>query len=178
MTPPTTSLAMPFMDWVGQLAKTHTDALARHARAQGLSAQDALDAVQEAFHTFLSLPQARSLVDHDEDAQRLLYVIVRNAARNMRRRHFRTAPHEPVDDALALDAELPSADELIERAQEHVQLLGCIAKLNQVQRHVVTLRMLDELQSSQIAQELELSPNHVSVLLYRARHELMRCITA
>lgn len=177
MTTSPTSPSMPFTGWVGQLAKTHTDALARHARAQGLSAQDALDAVQEAFHTFLLLPQGRSLVNHDEDAQRLLYVIVRNAARNMRRRHFRAAPHEPVD-ALALDAELPSADELIERAEEHVQLLGCIAKLNQVQRHVVTLKMLDELQSSQIAQELELSPNHVSVLLYRARHELMRCITA
>jgi RNA polymerase sigma-70 factor (ECF subfamily) len=51
-----------FTGWVSDLARAHTAALARVARAEGLQPDEALDAVQEAFHTFLLLPQAgRSL---------------------------------------------------------------------------------------------------------------------
>jgi hypothetical protein len=43
-------------------------------------------AVQEAFQTFLLLPQARSLVEEPRESASLLGVLVGNAARNMRRR--------------------------------------------------------------------------------------------
>jgi RNA polymerase sigma-70 factor (ECF subfamily) len=51
-----------FTGWVSALAREHTHALARVARGEGLVSADALDAVQEAFETFLRLPQARSIV--------------------------------------------------------------------------------------------------------------------
>jgi RNA polymerase sigma-70 factor, ECF subfamily len=51
-----------FVRWVSELARVHSRGLAAAARKEGLGAEDALDAVQEAFQTFLLLPQARSLV--------------------------------------------------------------------------------------------------------------------
>ena len=51
-----------FIDWVSDLARAHTRALSGVARAEGLTADDALDAVQEAFQTFLNLPEAKTLV--------------------------------------------------------------------------------------------------------------------
>lgn len=78
--------AAPFTRWVEELARSHTRSLALFAAREGLGADDALDAVQEAFATFLRLPQARGLSQHRDDAFALLAVIVRNAARNIRRR--------------------------------------------------------------------------------------------
>jgi DNA-directed RNA polymerase specialized sigma24 family protein len=83
-----------FAGWVSDLARLHTRALSRVARAEGLSAADALDAVQAAFETFLELPEARTLVGRDQDSRRLLSTVVRNVARNMRRRAFRRLPHK------------------------------------------------------------------------------------
>jgi hypothetical protein len=40
-----------------------TRVVSRRPRKEGLGAEDALDAVQEAFQTFLLLPQARLLVE-------------------------------------------------------------------------------------------------------------------
>src|SRR4029453_12848461 len=83
-----------FFGWVSDLARLHTRALSGVARAEGLSADDALDAVQEAFQTFLDLPEARTLVGDELDSRRLLSAGVRNVARNMRRRAFRRLPHD------------------------------------------------------------------------------------
>ena len=55
-----------FVDWVSQLARTYSRALTSIAQSEGLSADDAVDAVQEAFHTFLALKQARALFERDE----------------------------------------------------------------------------------------------------------------
>ena len=162
-----------FTGGVSELARHHTVALARVARGEGLTADDALDAVQDGFHTFLGLPVARQLVDAREDTQALMAVIVRNAARNMRRRHHRARPH---DRELELEDPLPSADELVVRAVEHVRLLGCVSRLGEVQRRVVTMRMLEEATSTEVASALEITPGHVAVLLHRAKKELLACL--
>lgn len=164
-----------FTAWVSGLAREHARALAGAARREGLSADDALDAVQEAFHTLLSLPQGRPLAENLEDARGFLVVLVRNAARNMRRRHFRARPHEDADN-LALASELPTTDEVIARAEDHLTLLGCVSRLAEAQRHVVTLRMLEELSGEDTARELGLTPGHVAVLLHRAKKVLLACI--
>jgi RNA polymerase sigma factor (sigma-70 family) len=165
----------PFTGWISLLARDHTHSLVRVARAEGLSAADAVDAVQEAFGTFLLLPQARELVDHREDSARLLSVVVRNAARNLRRRHHRARTHVDVGDVPLGDA-APLVDELIERAEAHVRLAGCVKLLSDVQRSVVTLRMFDELSGEAVASSLGLTSNHVAVLLHRAKKELETCL--
>ncbi len=166
----------PFTGWVCELASRNARPLAAVARREGLSPDDALDAVQEAFHTFLTLPQARSLVDDREGSRRLLAVLVRNAARNMRRRHFRSRPHEDAAAHEEIPDDAPSVDETLSRAEEHVRLMGCVSKLGELQRHVVTLRMLDELSGEATAARLGLTAGHVAVLLHRAKEALLRCV--
>lgn len=165
-----------FTGWITQLARDHTSALARLARAEGLLAEDALDAVQEAFETMLRLPQARSLVGAKEDSRLLLGAIVRNAARNMRRRHHRARPHVEFTEAALAEGAEPTVEALIQRAEAHARAQGCVDRLGEIQRRVVVLRMLDEVSGTAAAAELDLQPGHVAVLLHRARQALLRCM--
>jgi RNA polymerase sigma-70 factor (ECF subfamily) len=41
---------------------------------------------------------------------------------------------------------------------------------------VITLRVLEELSGHEAAEALGVTPNHVNVLLHRARKELERCM--
>jgi len=154
-------------DWIAGLARDHAARLAYVARREGATAIDALDLVQDAFHTLLRRPEADSLRDRPDEAARLLSVIVRNAARNARRRHHRSRPHEDVE----LAAFTPPPDVL---AQE--RLGRCMAKLGEVHRHVITLRVLEEWTGDEAARELGVTPGHVAVLLHRARKQLAECM--
>jgi RNA polymerase sigma-70 factor, ECF subfamily len=173
---PATRPATDFLGWVSRLARDQTVALARAARREGLGPDDALDAVQEAFQTFLLLPEARALAEVNEKARKLLVALVRNAARNMRRLHHRAAPHHPLDEVAEQAADQPTVDELIGRAEEHLRLSGCIDRLAELQRRVVTLRALDQLSGLEAAEALDLPPGHVAVLLHRARKALLACL--
>ena len=75
-----------FLEWVTRLVHTHRRRLYGLARREGLREEDSLDCVQDAFQTFLVLPQARRLVESNDDSIKLLSVLVRNHARNRRRR--------------------------------------------------------------------------------------------
>jgi RNA polymerase sigma-70 factor, ECF subfamily len=172
MTPPTRA---GFTAWVDRLAREHTRQLASFAHTEGLAGDDAIDAVQEAFVTFLQLPQARSMAGVEADVFAFLGVIVRNAARNARRRHHRARPHVPIDDNPVADDGL-SIDAWIDRAERHAAVLGCVQKLGEIQRHVVTLRLLDELSNVEVAETLGLRPNGVAVLLHRAKLVLQQCL--
>lgn len=172
-------------DWVAALARDHAGALSAVARREGLSATDALDAVQDAFHTLLARPDAAALQDRPADAARYLGAIVRNAARNARRRHHRARVHDAYDDGAALADEFPApaaalpavaADVAIDRARELAQLGSCFAALGEAHRHVVALRVLEELSGDEAASALGVSAGHVAVLLHRARKQLARCM--
>ncbi len=167
-----------FLTWVTRLVHEHRASLARVARAEGLVPEDAFDAVQEAFHTYLTLPEAAGLVDAPEDSRKLLTAVTRNVARNRRRLHAHARPHDG-DDALAnLAADLTSVEETISAAEEHIKLVGCLRTLAEVQRAVVTLRMLDEVPGEDVARELGVTPGHVAVLLHRAKANLLVCMTS
>jgi RNA polymerase sigma-70 factor (ECF subfamily) len=159
------------------LARDHAGRLAALARREGVTATDALDVVQDAFHTLIQRPDSQALRDKPEDAARVLSAIVRNAARNLRRRHDHARPHVDVDDQ-ALVARDIAPDHAIEQAETHAQLVGCMAKLGDAHRHVVTLRVLEELSGEEAAQALGVSAGHVAVLLHRARKQLEACMSA
>ncbi|HVR61422.1 MAG TPA: sigma-70 family RNA polymerase sigma factor [Polyangia bacterium] len=168
-----------FLDWVGRLVRQHRDQLIRVARREGVTAADAFDVVQEAFGTFLTLPQAQSLVDAPVESARLLAALARNAARNRRRLAAVARPHDADDAALdALPAAVPSVEELIATAEETVRLRGCVQSLGDIQRAVVTLRMLEEIDGADVARALGITPGHVAVLLHRAKANLQACMTA
>ena len=167
-----------FTGWVSDLAREHTRRLVTVARREGLDAEDALDAVQEAFGTFLILPQARSLVHEEEDSSVLLAVLVRNVARNMRRRHHRSLPHERISESPDLTGEDVATDELISRAEEHVRLAGCVNHLSEIQQAVVRLRALQELSGRETAALLGMPPDRVAVHLHRAKKALLACLVS
>jgi RNA polymerase sigma-70 factor (ECF subfamily) len=166
-----------FLERVTRLVHTHRGRLCRLARREGLREEDSLDCVQDAFHTVLLLPQARQLVESNEESGKLLSVLVRNHARNRRRRHEIARPHDSGEETLALLTEkaLP-VDELIAQAEEFAQMIGCLDHLGKLQRAVVSLRMLDEAPGQDVAAMLGLSPAHVAVLLHRAKQNLRNCM--
>src|SRR5580704_9456093 len=144
-----------FHGWVTALVHQHRARLARAVRREGVRADDALDCVQEAFLSFLSLPQARLLVGLPDDSARMLIILARNIARNRRRRHDYARPHI-VDDATieGLPSDAASADEVIAAAEQHGLLLGCMATLNEVQRAIVHLRLVDGVPGQNVARQL------------------------
>ena len=138
-----------------------------------------MDCVQEAFVSFLNLPQARMLVGMPEDSARMLIILARNIARNRRRRHDYQRPHL-VDDATleSLPSDAATADEVVEAAERQAMMLGCMATLNEVQRAVVHLRIVDEIAGENVALQLGTTPGHVAVLLFRAKQKLRGCVEA
>jgi RNA polymerase sigma-70 factor, ECF subfamily len=166
-----------FYGWVTLLVHRHRARLARVVRREGVRADDALDCVQEAFLSFLNLPQARLLVGMPDDSARMLIILARNIARNRRRRHDYARPHL-VDDATvqAIASNDTSADDLIASAEQHALTLGCMATLNEVQRAVVNLRLVDEIPGENVADLLGTTPGHVAVLLFRAKQYLRGCV--
>ena len=156
-------------DWVAGLARAHAGQLAAIARREGASAADALDVVQDALQLLLARDDLRADADA---AAHVLAAIVRNRARNLRRRHHNARPHEDVE--LASDA--PSPADALDRAESAAQFAGCMAQLGDAHRHVVTLRVLEELSSDEAAEALGVTPGHVAVLLHRARKQLAACM--
>ncbi len=176
-TTPAAGKASGLLEWVTRLVHTHRGRLYRLARREGLRDEDSLDCVQDAFHTFLLLPQARQLVESDDDSIRLLSVLVRNHARNRRRRHDIARPHDSGEEILALLTEetLP-VDELIAQAEEYALMIGCLDHLGKLQRAVVSLRMLEEIPGEDVGAMLGLPPSHVAVLLHRAKQKVRSCM--
>ena len=160
-------------DWLSGLARDHAARLAAIARREGLGGPDALDIVQDAFHTLLARSDQQALRDRPDDAARVLTAIVRNAARNARRRHHRAKPHV-VD--VELESDFAPPDATLEHAETSAQLAGCMASLGDIHRSVVTLRVLEELTGDEAASALGLTANHVAVLLHRARKQLEACM--
>ena len=162
-------------DWLGDLAREHAQQLAGIARREGIAGADVLDVIQDAFQTLLGRADFDALRDRPDDAARVLSTITRNAARNARRRHHRAKGHEPLD---GLTADTPPPDVVVERAEQSAQLAGCMQRLGDLHRHVVTLRVLEQLSGAEAATQLGLSVGHVAVLLHRARAELASCMLA
>ena len=179
--PPASVLAapqlVPFADWVTALARRHARRLARIARSEGLTGPEALDAVQDALLTFTFHADVQKLEGDDQGGAKMLTVMVRNAARNARRRHHRAQPHDSWDDeSTGSSSACSSIEDLVAQAEQHALVRGCLDTLNKVQRDVVTLRMLEELSGEEVAEQHALESSHVAVLLYRAKKKLARCL--
>jgi RNA polymerase sigma-70 factor (ECF subfamily) len=164
-----------FVAWVTRLIRAERPRLVAAARGQGMGDVETLDVVQDALITFLGLPEAAALVGNDGDGARLLAAVVRNAARNARRRHYRARPHDGEVDALA------AADDVrarIERAEARLAMSACVAELGDGARRVVMMRLIDELSSDEVAAALGTTPGNVAVMLHRAKQNLRACLAA
>jgi RNA polymerase sigma-70 factor (ECF subfamily) len=166
-----------FLDALAELARGRRDSLAGLARSEGVSPEDAVDCVQEALCTFLRLGRRGAVPDDVTAWAPLLASIVRNAARNRRRRHFLARPHDDLD-ALEQDGLSLRADDAISGAEERSKLHACVEELCAIQKAVVTLRMLEEQPGEDVAAALGITPAYVAVVLHRAKSSLRACMTA
>jgi RNA polymerase sigma-70 factor (ECF subfamily) len=150
--------------------------LARLARREGLGAEDALDCVHDAFCTFLGAALRGALPADVAEHAPLVAGIVRNTARNKRRRHHLARAHQQVD-ANELRSDAPTTETLVAHAEECVRLRGCMNRLCKTQRTVVMMRLLEERPGEDVAATLGLTRGYVDVLLHRAKASLLVCMT-
>jgi RNA polymerase sigma-70 factor (ECF subfamily) len=171
--------------WAGDVAAFETLMRAERvrllaiARRAGLDPDSALDCVQDACHTFLARSDAHDVLARPDEAARLLRTVTFNAARNARRSIQRAAAR--TDGGATPDAiESPSTDQdsVVALDEARVSLARCLSTLADRQRAVVTLRLLDELPGTDVANVLGIKSEHVAVLLQRAKSALRDCMEA
>jgi RNA polymerase sigma-70 factor (ECF subfamily) len=163
-----------FTAWAAELVHRHRARLLGYARRRGLTAEDAVDVVQDSFASFLTLREARSIARSGDDALKLLTVIVRHNLLNRRRKVVRQATAPAAMDALPMP-DHESSEELLVRAETVARVNGCIAGMSRLQRAVILLSALDERPHEDVGAILGISPGHVRVLLHRARAHLRAC---
>ncbi|MFO0601102.1 MAG: sigma-70 family RNA polymerase sigma factor [Myxococcaceae bacterium] len=161
---------------IGTLVRRHRAALVRLATSLGLRHDEAVDVVQDGFLSFVERPEWRALATRPVDAERLLAALVRNAARNRRRRPFRG--HEPLEACGSLAEGQPLPDAVLLAAEEHQRLSGCVATLKEMQRAVVVARLFEGTSGLEVASRLSMRPEHVATVLLRARRQLEVCLAA
>jgi RNA polymerase sigma-70 factor (ECF subfamily) len=166
------------MDRLARLARDERAPLAALARAEGVLPEDAVDCVQEGLSTLLEMSRRAALPHDAGEWGRVLAGVVRNIARNRRRRHFVARTHHEIDDTEIVDGmESQGADDLLALAEDRLRLRACVDELCEIQKAVVTLRMLEERAGEDVATALGISPGHVAVLLHRAKRALRACMT-
>jgi len=109
------------------------------ARSQGVCPEEALECVQDALCTWLVQrrrgPQPALLAS--------LKLMVKNAARNGRRRHHRLRPLLTLDTLEIAQAEA-DAEQVLSATETLLRLQVCVAQLREMERAVVGLRLLEE----------------------------------
>jgi RNA polymerase sigma-70 factor (ECF subfamily) len=163
------------LDTLGRVVRDRRAELARLARREGLSAEDALDCVHDACCAFLQRAMDGDLPGDAAAQGALLAGIVVNTARNKRRRHHLARPHEAID-ASERSNDAPSVELLLAHAEDCVRLRGCMSRLCTTQRTVVMMRLLDERPGEDVADALGLKRSYVDVLLHRAKASLLVCM--
>lgn len=164
----------PF-EQLSRLVREQRSALLAVAVREGLSAEEGLECVQDALCAWLVHSQ-REPPQPSELLAASLKHRVRNVARNARRRHHRLLPHRTVDPTQEPVAPAADAEQLIGAAESSLRLKVCFAELRDVERAVVTLRLLDERSGEDVALALGLSRAHVDVLVHRAKATLRVCM--
>ncbi len=102
--------------------------------------------------------------------------IVRNAARNKRRRHHAARAHDDID-SIQVPAGAISTERLVASAEGQVRLRACVDQLCETQEAVVMLRLLEHQPGEDIATALGIRRSYVDVLLHRAKASLRVCMT-
>jgi RNA polymerase sigma-70 factor (ECF subfamily) len=164
------------LERLSRAAQAERGKLAAVARHEGLSPEEAIDCIQDSLCTLLELLQTGQ-VDAASDPAPVLVTVVRNAARNQRRRHHRARPHSELEAHELADQDVELQEALLARAEDTVRLRACVAELCEIQRAVVTLRLLEERPGDDVAALLGVSKNHVAVLLHRAKSALRDCLS-
>jgi RNA polymerase sigma-70 factor (ECF subfamily) len=154
-----------------QLTRRVSGSLYRFGRGFCRDPHDAEDVMQEALMALVSsLPRFRG----ESSLSSWAYVVARNACARRRRRGTREAPLDGGEGGAALEIPDPGAapEHAAERRQLREVLEQAIAALPESLRHVLVLRDVEGLSSSQVGKRLGLGERAVKSRLHRARLRL------
>lgn len=166
-------------DAFAELVRAQTPRLFAAARRLLHNDDDAGDAVQEAFMA------AFKSIDRFQGAARLstwLHRIVINAAL-MKLRSSSRRPEDSIEDLLPrFDADGnwatevhswgATADDLLQRRETRTLVRRCIDRLPDTYRTVLVLRDIEDLDTEEVADALNITPNATKIRLHRARQAL------
>lgn len=166
-----------------QVARVHLPALLRTARAGGASDADAYDIAQETLLVFLQRAE-----DYDGRAlvlQWLLGILYRTLSAR-RRSLAREEPASQLGDAFEARFDASgmwtrppvSPEAYSANVQAMAWLSECLGALNDRRRLAFVLREVEQIESAEICKILDLNPNTLGVLLFRARNALRECMEA
>lgn len=164
-----------------RVARTHLPALLRAARAAGLGEDDAYDIVQAALLVFIERAK-----DFDGRAPVLSWLmgILYRKVQEHRRSLSREGPVSAQDEAFErrFDSEgmwirPPVSPEAYTASEQAMTWLAdCLEQLADRRRLAFVLREVEQLDTLEICKILDMSPNTLGVLLFRARNALRECM--
>lgn len=164
-----------------RIARSHLPALRRAARAAGLGEDDADDAVQAALLVFIERAE-----DFDGRAPVLSWLmgILYRKLQEHRRSLGREEPASARDDEFErrFDSDgmwirPPVSPEVYTAAKQAMTwLAGCLEQLADRRRFAFQLREIEQLDTAEICKILDVSPNTLGVILFRARNALRECM--
>jgi RNA polymerase sigma-70 factor (ECF subfamily) len=165
------------------LVRTHSGRLLAVTRRYLHNEEDARDALQD---TFLSAFRALHTFTEGSLISTWLHRIAINAAL-MKLRTRKRRPEESIEDLLPKFLEDGHREDgrpgnptrpwkepegLLQQQETRMVVRACIERLPETYRTVLLLRDIEELDTEQVAQMLEISPNAIKIRLHRARQAL------
>ena len=157
--------------------------LYRAARAMGFDHQQAEDLVQDVFTVFL---QKLDEFEGRSQVRTWLFGILHWKMRERRRALQRDESNGSIDPSFSewFDGKghwiSPPEDleRLVASKEIRTAVDECLASIPVQQREVFLLREVEELESKEICNNLQISITHLGVLIHRARHQLRECMQA
>jgi RNA polymerase sigma-70 factor (TIGR02943 family) len=170
-----------FRGWV----RNYSDLLFSHAVQRGFDHDSAKDLVQD---TFYSAWKNMGGFEGKASVKNWLFVILKNKITD----HYRKTSSQVNVLLSEYDPQFDNADHWVRSAYpkeltldpnnssdqgELQQILErCSGKLNRIQKAVFFMKYLDELESTDICQQLSITANNYWILLHRAKVQLRACL--
>ena len=156
-------------------------ALLRTARAAGLEPDRAEDAVQESLFVFV---QRAAEFDGRALVCTWIHGILWRKIWEQRRAVRRDADHEDIDQLVEARFDVDGnwsrppqgPAEALSRGEFRRELDECLGGLPDQQRVAFSLREVEGFETTEICKILEVSANHLGVILFRARNGLRECL--
>jgi RNA polymerase sigma-70 factor (ECF subfamily) len=166
---------------VNQVVHAFLPQILRAARGAGLNAQNAEDVCQNTFVTFL---EKIDTFEGRSQVRTWLFGILYRKIAEMRRAAGREGTGEDIDEVMesrfkpdGMWARPPrAADSGASDADIRRHLADCLDGLTTDQRMAFVLREVEEMESQEICNTMEVSRTNLGVLLYRGRNALRECL--
>lgn len=164
-----------------RLVNAYLPQIHRAARGAGLNPQNAEDACQSTFVTFIEKIDGFEGRSH---VRTWLFGILYRKISEMRREAGKEAGAENIDEVMETrfktsghwQAPPRATDQAAYEREVREHLADCLDGLTTDQRTAFTLREVEEMDSAEICDALDISRSNLGVLLFRGRNLLRECL--